>query len=58
MEQCVRKGYRSDNPAALVKLPKNTKPKRHHRSVHYTEAGEALIRIQQSGGMENHKAVD
>ena len=57
MEQCVRKGYRSDNPAALVKLPKNTKPKRHHRSVHYTEAGEALTRIQQSGAWKATKLL-
>ena len=57
MKRSIAEGHRADDPAALVKLPKNTKPTKHHRSVEYGEVGAVLTRIWQTRAAEVTKLL-
>ena len=48
MKRSQAKGYRADDPAeiALAVLPKNGKPRAHHKAAPYSELPEVLIRIR------------
>ncbi|MCY4429400.1 MAG: tyrosine-type recombinase/integrase [Rhodospirillales bacterium] len=51
MRLAIAEGYRADNPAGesiAAALPRHTRPRRHHRALHYSKVAEAIATINRS----------